>query len=107
MRTEIPVKMSLSGDGDRLAGALERIRERGFRSYKVKVGVSYDTDVPRFALARQLTGDDTFLGADANGGWTRSDALRTSRAIAQYHPAFIEQPVRPDDLEGMAAVRTL
>src|SRR3954468_10630627 len=63
LRTEIPVKMSLSGDGDRLAGALERIRERGFRAFKVKVGISYDIDVPRFALARELTGDDTFLGA--------------------------------------------
>jgi L-alanine-DL-glutamate epimerase-like enolase superfamily enzyme len=107
LRTEIPVKMSLSGDGDRLAGALERIRERGFRAFKVKVGISYDTDVPRFALARSLTGDDTFLGADANGGWTRSDALRTSRALAQYQPAFIEQPVRAGDLEGMAAVRSV
>jgi L-alanine-DL-glutamate epimerase-like enolase superfamily enzyme len=107
LRTAIPVKMSLSGDGDRLAGALERIRERGFRSYKVKVGVSYDTDVPRFRLARELTGPDTFLGADANGGWTRNDALRTSRAIAQWNPAFIEQPVRPADLDGMAAVRAI
>jgi L-alanine-DL-glutamate epimerase-like enolase superfamily enzyme len=105
LRTEIPVKMSLSGDGDRLAGALERIRARGFRSFKVKVGISYDSDVPRFKLARELTGPDTFLGADANGGWTRSDAIRTSRALAQYRPAFIEQPVRPGDLEGMAAVR--
>jgi muconate cycloisomerase/chloromuconate cycloisomerase len=107
LRTAIPVKMSLSGDGDRLAGALDRIRERGFRSFKVKVGVSYDTDVPRFRLARQLTGPDTFLGADANGGWTRNDALRTSRALAEYRPAFIEQPVRPADLDGMAAVRAL
>jgi L-alanine-DL-glutamate epimerase-like enolase superfamily enzyme len=107
LRTAIPVKMSLSGDGDRLAGALERIRERGFRSYKVKVGVSYDTDVPRFRLARELVGPDTFLGADANGGWTRNDALRTVRAIAEYRPAFIEQPVRPADLDGMAAVRAL
>ena len=107
LRTEIPVKMSLSGDGERLAGALERIRERGFRAFKVKVGISYDSDVSRFALARELTGDDTFLGADANGGWTRTDAMRTSRAIARYNPAFIEQPVRPGDLEGMAAVRAV
>jgi L-alanine-DL-glutamate epimerase-like enolase superfamily enzyme len=107
LRTQIPVKMSLSGDGDRLAGALERIRERGFRSYKVKVGVSFDSDVPRFRLARELTGPDTFLGADANGGWTRNDAMRTVRAIARDEPAFIEQPVRPADLDGMAAVRAI
>ena len=107
LRTSIPVKMSLSGDGDRLAGTLERAREIGFRSFKVKVGISYESDVPRFELARKLAGDATFLGADANGGWTRGDAIRTSRAIARWNPAFIEQPVRPDDLEGMGQVRSV
>ena len=107
MRTAIPVKMSLSGDGDRLAETLARAREIGFRSFKVKVGLDYASDVARFALARTLAGDETFLGADANGGWTRSDAIRTARAIAPHRPAFIEQPVAPDDLEGMAAVRAV
>jgi L-alanine-DL-glutamate epimerase-like enolase superfamily enzyme len=106
-RGAIPVKLSLSGDGDRLAETLARAREIGFRSFKVKVGLGHDSDVARFALARKLAGDETFLGADANSGWTRSEAIRTVRSLARFNPAFIEQPVVPDDLEGMAAVRAV
>src|SRR5207237_10104687 len=51
--------------------------------------------------------DETLPGAHANRGWSRSDAIRTSRALVPYRPAFIEQPVRPGDLEGMGAVRSV
>jgi L-alanine-DL-glutamate epimerase-like enolase superfamily enzyme len=106
-RTEVPTKLSLSGDGDRLRDSLERAREAGFRSYKVKVGLGHDSDVERFALARELVGDRAFLGCDANGGWTRLEALRTVRSLAPLSPAFVEQPVAPDDLDGMREVRAL
>jgi L-alanine-DL-glutamate epimerase-like enolase superfamily enzyme len=106
-RTEVPTKMSLSGDGDVLAGTLEEVRSRGFRSFKVKVGTGHDRDVARFRLARELAGEDTFLGADSNGGWTRNEAFRTVRDLAAFRPAFIEQPVAPHDLEGMRQVRAL
>ena len=106
-RTEVPTKMSISGDGDVLAETLGAIRARGFRSFKVKVGTGHDRDVERFRLARELVGDGTFLGADSNGGWTRSEAMRTVRDLAPYGPAFIEQPVAPHDLDGMRQVRTL
>lgn len=106
-RIEVPTKLSLSGDGDALVDALARAREIGFRSYKVKVGLGFDRDVARFRLARETVGGDTFLGADANGGWTRAEAMRTVRGLAEFAPAFIEQPVQPDDLEGMAAIRAL
>jgi len=106
-RTEVPTKMSISGDGDVLAGTLEEIRSRGFRSFKVKVGTGHDRDVARFRLARELAGEEAFLGADANGGWTRSEAMRTVRDLEPFRPAFIEQPVAPHDLAGMRQVRTL
>ncbi len=104
-RTEVPTKMSLSGDGDRLVGAYQAITGLGFRSFKVKVGLGPRVDIERFRLARELAGDDTFLGADSNGGWNRVDALTAIRGIAQYRPAFIEQPVAPGDLPGMRACR--
>lgn len=107
VRTEVPTKMSISGDGDVLAGTLEEIRARGFSSFKVKVGTGHDRDVARFRLARELVGPGTFLGADSNGGWTRSEAMRTVRDLAGFNPAFIEQPVAPHDLDGMRAVRAL
>jgi L-alanine-DL-glutamate epimerase-like enolase superfamily enzyme len=104
-RTEVPTKISLSGDGDRLAGTIEAARGIGFRAFKVKVGLGRESDVARFRLARQLAGDDTFLGADVNGGWSRIEALATIPELAPFRPAFIEQPVQPADLPGMRACR--
>lgn len=104
-REAVPVKMSLSGDDERLEACLAAIRGRGFRSFKVKVGLEVEADLRRFAQARELVGPDTFLGADANGGWTRLDAMGAIPRLAALGAAFIEQPVGPEDVDGLALLR--
>ncbi len=106
-RREVPVKISLSGDGDDLRAAYETAAGLGFRSFKVKVGRDPDTDVARVALLRQLAGTDASIGADANGGWPRPVALETVPRLRELALAFIEQPVRAGDLAGMREVRAL
>jgi L-Ala-D/L-Glu epimerase / N-acetyl-D-glutamate racemase len=106
-RREVPIKISLSGDGDDLRAAYETAAALGFRAFKVKVGREPGADAARVALARQLAGDEALLGADANGGWPLETALETVPRLAQSGIAFIEQPVRPDDLEGLREVRAL
>jgi L-alanine-DL-glutamate epimerase-like enolase superfamily enzyme len=103
-RDAVPVKMSLSGNGDVLERCIVAVQEKGFRSYKVKVGFAPEDDVARFALARELLGD-AFLGADANAGWTRFDAAEGLAGLQPYAPDFLEQPVPSDDLEGMHELR--
>lgn len=106
-RTEVPVKISLSGDGDDLRAGYETAYALGFRSFKVKVGRELETDVARVRLARELAGDDALIGADANGGWTLPTALQAVRELGSAEIHFIEQPVRADDLEGLREVRAL
>jgi L-alanine-DL-glutamate epimerase-like enolase superfamily enzyme len=106
-RREVPVKISLSGDGDDLRAGYETAVGLGFRSFKVKVGRDPEADVARLALARELAGEDALLGADANGGWPLPVALETVPRLAESRIAFIEQPVRADDLEGLRDVRAL
>ena len=106
-RREVPVKISLSGDGDDLHAAYETALGLGFRAFKVKVGRDPDADVARIALARELSGDAALLGADANGGWPLPVALATVPRLAESGIAFIEQPVHADDLEGLREVRGL
>lgn len=106
-REEVPVKISLSGDGDELRAGYEAAVALGFRAFKVKVGREPRTDAARVALARELAGDEAYVGADANGGWTRADAARAIRAMAPSRLAFVEQPVRAADLEGMRDLRAL
>jgi L-alanine-DL-glutamate epimerase-like enolase superfamily enzyme len=105
LRTSIPIKLSLSGDGERLEQVYAAAARAGFTAFKVKVGLGVDVDVARVAQARRLAGADTFLGVDANCGWTRGEARTAIRALASSGIAFVEQPVAADDLDGMAALR--
>lgn len=104
-RTEIPVKISLSGDGDRLAACHEVAVAKGFSAFKVKVGKGLPGDLSRVDLARELAGPGMFLGADANGGWTRSQASRAVPTLRERGLDMIEQPVAAGDLAGHALLR--
>ena len=99
--SEVPTKISLSGDGDDLREGYATAAALGFQAFKVKVGRDPDTDVARVRLARELVGDGALLGVDANGGWSRAVALATVPRLAELGIAFVEQPVAADDLEGM------
>ncbi|SDW35274.1 muconate cycloisomerase [Amycolatopsis xylanica] len=104
-RTEVPIKLSLSGDGETLERTYAAAVAAGFRAFKVRVGLGVRGDIARVARARELAGAQAFLGLDANGGWTRSQAAAALRELDVSRPAFVEQPVVPGDLEGMAAMR--
>lgn len=103
-RDEVPIKLSLSGDGAQLERVYRTAYAAGFRAFKVKVGLGVDGDVRRVADARELVGD-AFLGADANGGWTLPQARAAVRRMRPYELAFIEQPVAAGELAGMHALR--
>jgi L-alanine-DL-glutamate epimerase-like enolase superfamily enzyme len=104
-RREVRIKCSLSGGPEYLRRAYDYATAMGFTAFKVKVGLDVEGDIARVALARQLAGAGTFLGTDANTGWSRKDALRAIEGFAPHGVAFIEQPVAAKDLAGMASLR--
>lgn len=104
-RTEVPIKCSLSGNGEQLASVYRACRAGGFRAFKVKIGMDLATDIDRVRQARELVGEDTLLGMDANGGYRRSQARALVDAVLPYRPAFLEQPVAPADLAGLRELR--
>jgi L-alanine-DL-glutamate epimerase-like enolase superfamily enzyme len=106
-RREVPVKISLSGDGRAFDDGFALAQQLGFRAFKVKVGKEPDADVARVAHARELAGPDAFIGVDANGGWSRDEALAVVPRLAEADVAFIEQPVDAPDLDAMRDVRSL
>jgi len=105
VRDEVPVKISLSGDGDELRAGHAAAVAAGFSAFKVKVGRSLDRDIERVALARELAGPDRLVGADANGGWSVSEARRAIPQLVEQRAAFIEQPVAARNLTGMQSLR--
>ena len=104
-RREVRIKCSLSGGPEYLRRAYDYATGIGFTAFKVKVGLDVEGDIARVALARELAGADTFLGTDANTGWSREDALRAMDGFAPLGVSFVEQPVAAKDLTGMASLR--
>lgn len=107
-REEVPIKLSLSGDGTELERGHAAAVDAGFRSFKVKVGVpgGVPGDLERVRLARALAGPRAFLGVDANGGWRRAQARAALAGLPGFDVAFVEQPLEPDDLTGMRELRS-
>jgi L-Ala-D/L-Glu epimerase len=68
---------------------------------KIKLGTAQDEQILR--AIREAT--DKPLRVDANAGWTREQALHMLPILKEYGVEFVEQPLPPEDLEGLAAVR--
>lgn len=91
-------------------GALEeqvrRWLDRGYRSFKVKVGHPEPAaDLERLAMVRRIIGPGAELMVDANQGW---DVVQAERAIRTYEHlklAWVEEPLLSDDIAGHAALR--
>jgi L-alanine-DL-glutamate epimerase-like enolase superfamily enzyme len=68
---------------------------------KIKLGTDRDEEILR--IIRDVT--DKPIRVDANAGWTRERALAMLPVLDTYGVEFLEQPLPPDDLEGIGAVR--
>jgi L-alanine-DL-glutamate epimerase-like enolase superfamily enzyme len=82
----------------------------GLPRVKIKVGESWGRnerrDLHRVALAREVIGDDVELYVDANGGYTRKQAIRLGRQMGErWAVTWFEEPVSSDDLPGLREVR--
>ena len=78
---------------------------QGITAVKMKVGRDPDADPARVATARRAIGDDVALFVDANGAYTRQEALRLATRYADLGVTWFEEPVSSDDLAGLRAVR--
>jgi L-alanine-DL-glutamate epimerase-like enolase superfamily enzyme len=76
---------------------------------KIKIGESRGSrprrDLDRVAFARQTIGPDVELYVDANGGYTRKQAIRQAHAMDEFAVTWFEEPVSSDDLDGLREVR--
>lgn len=76
---------------------------------KIKIGESWGTnpgrDLERLHQARTIIGDDTELFADANGGYSRKQAIRIAHEASEVNLHWFEEPVSSDDLVGLREVR--
>jgi L-alanine-DL-glutamate epimerase-like enolase superfamily enzyme len=79
--------------------------EAGICMVKMKIGAHPADDLERVRTAREAIGPQTKLFVDANGAYTRKQALAQAEAFAAYDVVWFEEPVSSDDLRGLRLLR--
>jgi L-Ala-D/L-Glu epimerase / N-acetyl-D-glutamate racemase len=92
----------VAGPPGAVAADAARWLERGFRTFKLKVGVP--GDVGQVEAVRAAVGAEPRIRVDANGVWPPDEAVLRLTAMERYGIELAEQPAR--DLEGLASVRS-
>lgn len=78
----------------------------GIPRVKMKIGTHPEDDLRRVKVAREAIGDKTELFVDANGAYSRKQALWfADRFVAEYNVTWFEEPVSSDDLAGLHLLR--
>ena len=79
--------------------------ENGISRVKMKVGRDPAVDPRRVEKARAAIGPGTELFVDANGAYSRKQALELARQFADLDVSWFEEPVSSDDVEGLRLLR--
>ena len=92
-----------TADSRPVIDAALRMRAGGCTALKLKVGLTSDARVEAETVnsLRTELGEDVLIGADANMGWDYGAADRFLSRVASARLAFLEQPLRPDQLRPL------
>jgi L-alanine-DL-glutamate epimerase-like enolase superfamily enzyme len=87
-----------------VSGVMEEGSKRGYHHFNIKVGPDPDFDM---ALAREVRrlAPETFLWADANGGYDLETALKAAPLLADAGVDVLEAPLRPNRISGYRALK--
>lgn len=78
---------------------------QGIPRVKMKVGTRPEQDFDRAKVARDAIGPNVELFVDANGAYSRKQALAFAGRFADLGVTWFEEPVPSDDLDGLRLVR--
>ena len=94
-------------DGSETKAIAERLAGRGYQAIKFgwePMGQTEALDIELVRGAREGMGDGTLL-IDAGCVWDARTALARANAFAEYRIGWLEEPLRPDDVEGYRWLR--
>ncbi|MDQ3864869.1 MAG: mandelate racemase, partial [Actinomycetota bacterium] len=100
------------GSGGFTSYSLKRLQEQlggwvseGIPRVKMKVGREPEQDPRRVKAVREAIGEGTELLVDANGAYTRKQALLWAGRFAEDGISYLEEPVSSEDREGLRLLR--
>jgi L-alanine-DL-glutamate epimerase-like enolase superfamily enzyme len=83
--------------------AITAALDEGFHAVKIKVGrSSLDDDVRRIKAAQELCGKSRRVMVDANQVFNTNEAIRRGRVYQELGCFWLEEPLPPHDMDGMA-----
>jgi len=91
-------------DPDAIPAEIEQRLERGFRTFKVKVGKDVDADLARVAAIQTAVRGRATLRLDANRAFDREQGCRFAAALDPTGIELFEQPCAAEDWDANAAV---
>lgn len=96
------------GKGEReLVDEMLSYVEHGFNAVKMKVGrLSLEKDAERVANVRRVLGEEVTIMLDANNAWKSYEAIKFAQLVEKYSPFWIEEPLEPDDIQGLLDIAT-
>lgn len=105
VRDEIPIcRMLALKAPDKMADKAKSLADEGYRALKLKVGGNVQEDVARIREVRKAVGESVALVADPNMSYLAKDAVAFIDRVVEFGIDMVEQPVRADDIDGLAAV---
>jgi L-Ala-D/L-Glu epimerase len=105
-RREVPIMRMLGLKPPKeTAAEAEALVERGYRYVKIKIGLDDKRDIETVKTTRATLGDDVVISVDANQSYAPMRAVRVLNQLEACNLVVCEQPVRKDDVRGMAFVR--
>jgi len=104
-------EVALYGSGGFTSYTIEMLQEQlagwvedGIQRVKMKVGRDPKADLDRVVAAREAVGNAE-LFVDANGAYSRKQAIALAHPYSQLGVTWFEEPVDHEDLEGLRQVR--
>lgn len=105
-RREVPVMRMLGLKPPKeTAAEAKALVDRGYRYVKIKIGLDDKRDIETVRTTRDLLGEDVIISVDANQAYAPMRAVRVLNQLEACNLVVCEQPVRADDVRGMAFVR--
>jgi mandelate racemase len=88
-----------------LAEEAMRLTERGFKAVKLRLGyATLAEDLAALRAARERLGASIEIMVDYNQALSPPEGMRRARALALEGVAWLEEPIRHDDLAGNARI---
>ena len=89
---------------DETGRVMEEGKKRGYRHFNIKVAPDPKFDAALAGEVRRMA-PETFLWADANGGYDPETALKAAPLLADAGVDVLESPLRPNRISGYRALK--